>query len=64
MYYTICVTQINHYFEVRSTIADFGNASRNSANHKGTWDITIINAADKSTQNKTISQNVPIAIKN
>lgn len=58
------LTQINHYFEVRSTIADFGNVSRNSANHKGTWDITIINAADKSTQNKTISQNVPIAIKN
>lgn len=56
------LTQIGYYFEVRSTIADFGNTTKSSASHKATWDITIINAADSSTQSKTITQNVPISI--
>lgn len=56
------LTQIGYYFEVRSTIADFGNTTKSSASHKAAWDITIINAADLSTQTKTIIQNVPISI--
>lgn len=56
------LTQIGYYFEVRSTIADFGNTAKSSASHKATWDITIINAGDLSTQSKTITQNVPISI--
>lgn len=58
------LTQIGYYFEVRSTIADFGNVTKASAYHKATWDLTIINAGDMSTQGKTITQNVPIAIQN
>lgn len=56
------LTQIGYYFEVRSTMADFGNVEKAKVNHKATWDLTIINAGDMSTQSKTIIQNVPIAI--
>lgn len=58
------LTQIGYFFAVRSTIADFGNVTKASANHKATWDITIINAGDMSTQSKTIFQNVPVSITN
>lgn len=58
------LTQIGHYFEVRSTIADFGNVAKSSAYHKATWDLTIINGGDFSTQAKIITQNVLIAIQN
>lgn len=44
------------------TLADFGNVEKAKVNHKATWDLTIINAGDMSTQSKTIIQNVPIAI--
>lgn len=57
------LTQIGYYFEVRSTIADFGNVPKSSANHKAIWDLTIINAGDMSTQNHTVTQNVPIEIR-
>ncbi len=57
------LTQIGQYFEVRSTIADFGNVAKSNDSHKAIWDIGIINADNMSTQNKTIYHNVSIAIK-
>ena len=57
------LTKIGHYFEVRSTIADFGNVSKSNDFHKAAWDIGVINADNLSTQNKTIYHNVSIAIK-
>lgn len=56
------LTQIGHYFAVESTIGDFGNLVRKSTLHKATWDISIINAANMSTQSKIIHQNVNISI--
>lgn len=52
------------YFEVKSTVGDFGNVSKKSALHKARWDFTILNAGDLSTMKKSISQNVPITISN
>lgn len=57
------LTKKGHYFEVRSTMADFGNVAKSVATHKAIWNVSIINAGDMSTQSKSITQNVPIEIK-
>lgn len=56
------LTQIGHYFEVNSTITDFGNVTQSVASHQGVWSISIINAADYTSQQKTIYQYVNMSI--
>lgn len=57
------LTQTGDYFAVHSTIADFGNVAKDKDYHRAVWDIDIINADNLSVQNKTIYQDVPVAIK-
>ena len=56
------LTQNGYYFEVVSTLRDYGNKARSAQTLKSTWDVTIINAGNKTTCSHTCAHNVSVSI--
>lgn len=56
------LTQNGYYFEVVSTLRDYGNAARSSQSLKSTWYVDIINASTMETCSHTCSHNVSVSI--
>lgn len=58
------LTKIDHYFEVISTLRDYGNAIRSGQTLQSTWYVDIINASTMERCSHTCSHNVSISIIN
>lgn len=56
------LTQIGYYFEVISTLRDYGNTARTGSTMFATWHIDIINALTLDTYGYTCSHNVIVSI--